>query len=157
MKNLKVFGSVAVLIAALLITTGCTSAGTPAAQPVPPAPASVPDLQGTWNVVSDGTVMAKSDIGSGWAHHTTAFTGSQATWVVSKQDGRVIYGTFTPPVGKPENFIGVISMDNAAVRTADMDGFEDLQIISTNKMTGVYRQITANETHVAVGTWTRVK
>jgi len=68
-----------------------------------------------------------------------------------------VYGTFTASRGPDENFIGVINMDNKSVYFADQDGFYECQIVNNDQMNMVYRQVTANDTVVAVGTWTRVK
>jgi hypothetical protein len=64
---------------------------------------------------------------------------------------------FTAPLGKNESFIAVTGMDNTSLYLADQDGLMDLKIINDDLMTGVYRHVTANDTVVAEGTWTRVR
>jgi hypothetical protein len=47
-------------------------------------------------------------------------------------------------------------MDNKNFYYADKDGINDGQIVSNGQINMVYRQVSANDTVVAVGTWTRV-
>ena len=50
----------------------------------------------------------------------------------------------------------MIGTDNKSFYFADLDGTTDGQIVSNGQINTVYRQVSANETVVAVGTWTRV-
>lgn len=101
--------------------------------------------------------MFKSGLPGEWTHHQDRYSHLIGRAVVTDQQGRVLHGVFTAPVGKNESFIAVIGMDNASLYLDDQDGFMDLKIINDDLMTGVYRHVTANDTVVAEGTWTRVK
>ncbi len=123
--------------------------------PVTTQPA-IPNLIGTWNVNAQGAVIQKSGTPGEWTHHSGQYSTLIAQAVVTDQKDRVIHGTFKAPLGKEENFIAVIGMDNKSFYFADLDGTTDGQIVSNGQINTVYRQVSANETIVAVGTWTRV-
>lgn len=132
-------------------------------KPVTPVPASqvtteptIPNLVGTWNVNAQGAVIQKSSAPGEWTHHSGQYSTLIAQAVVTDQKDRVIHGTFKAPLGKEESFIGVIGMDNKNFYYADLDGTAEGQIVSNGQMNVVYRQVAANDTVVAVGTWTRV-
>lgn len=101
--------------------------------------------------------MFKSSLPGEWTHHKDHYSHLTGRAVVTDQQGRVLHGVFTAPMGKNESFIAVIGMDNTSLYLADQDGFMDLKIINDDLMTGVYRHVTANDTVVAEGTWTRVR
>ncbi len=151
-------GLFAVLITGFLLMSGCTTT-TPPVQPGQTTnPVGIPNLTGTWNTMSEGSVMFKSSALPGqWTHHKDVYSTLTGQMLFTKQQGRVLYGTFTSSRGPDENFIGVIGMDNKSAYFADQDGFFDCQIINNDQINMVYRQVTANDTVVAVGTWTRMK
>jgi hypothetical protein len=148
------------VLAALLalIFLGVCSISTLSAQPaqVTTQP-TIPNLTGTWNTESVGSVMFKSSLPGEWTHHEDYYSHLSGQAVVTDQQGRVLHGVFTAPLGKNESFIAVIGMDNTSLYLADQDGLMDLKIINDDLMTGVYRHVTANDTVVAEGTWTRVR
>jgi hypothetical protein len=123
--------------------------------PVTTDPA-IPNLIGTWNVNSQGAVIQKTGAPGEWTHHSGQYSTLIAQAVVTDQKDRVIHGTFKAPLGKEESFIAVIGTDNKSFYFADLDGTTDGQIVSNGQINTVYRQVSANETVVAVGTWTRV-
>ena len=131
--------------------------------PVTPLPTSqvttqpaIPNLVGTWNVNSQGAVIQKSGTTGEWTHYSGQYSTLVAQAVVTDQKDRVIHGTFKAPLGKDESFIGVIGMDNKSFSYADQDGTAEGQIVSNGLINMVYLQVTANDTVIAVGTWTRV-
>jgi hypothetical protein len=117
---------------------------------------TIPNLIGTWNVNAQGAVIQKSGTPGEWTHHSGQYSTLIAQAVVTDQKDRVIHGTFKAPLGKEESFIAVIGTDNKSFYFADLDGTTDGQIVSNGQINTVYRQVSANETIVAVGTWTRV-
>jgi hypothetical protein len=123
--------------------------------PVTTQPA-IPNLIGTWNVNAQGAVIQKTGAPGEWTHHSGQYSTLIAQAVVTDQKDRVIHGTFKAPLGKEESFIAVIGTDNKSFYFADLDGTTDGQIVSNGQINTVYRQVSANETVVAVGTWTRV-
>ena len=137
---------------------------TPSSRPVTPVPtplvttqSTIPNLIGTWNVNSQSAVILKSGAPGEWTHHSGPYSTLTAQAVITDQKDRVLYGVFMAPMGKEESFIGVIGMDNKSFYSADQDGTTDGQIVSNELINIVYSQITANDTVIAVGTWTRVK
>jgi len=132
-------------------------------KPVTPVPVSqvttqpaIPNLTGTWNVNTQGAVILKSAEPGQWTHVKDEYSTFAGQMLLTKQQGRVLYGTLTTSRGPNENFIGVISQDNKNAYCADQDGFFDLQIVNNDQMNSVYRQVTANDIVAATGTWTRV-
>ena len=132
-------------------------------KPVNPAPTvqvtkqpSIPNLVGTWNVNAQGAVIQKSGAPGEWTHHSGQYSTLIAQAIVTDQKDRVLHGTFKAPLGKEESFIGIIGMDNKSFYYADQDGINDGQVVSNGQINMVYRQVSANDTVVAVGTWTRV-
>ncbi|MDO9034605.1 MAG: hypothetical protein Q7U51_05310 [Methanoregula sp.] len=118
---------------------------------------SIPNLVGTWNVNAQGAVIQKYGAPGEWTHHSGQYSILTAQAIVTDQKDRVLHGTFKAPLGKEESFIGVIGMDNKSFYYADQDGINDGQIVSNGQINMVYRQVSANDTVVAVGTWTLVK
>lgn len=158
MKTWHITGILAVMTIGLLLVSGCTVNDSTAQPARATNPTSIPNLTGTWNTTSEGSVMFKSGTVPGqWTHHKDVYSTVTGQMLFTKQQGRVVYGTFTASRGPDENFIGVINMDNKSVYFADQDGFYECQIVNNDQMNMVYRQVTANDTVVAVGTWTRVK
>ena len=117
---------------------------------------AIPNLVGTWNVNAQGAVIQKSGAPGEWTHHSGQYSTLIAQAVVTDQKDRVIHGIFKAPLGKDESFIGVIGMDNKSFYYADLDGTAEGQIVSNGQINMVYLQVSANDTVVAVGTWTRV-
>jgi hypothetical protein len=111
-------------------------------------------LVGTWSVKSEGALMAH---GKG-AGEFTHWTKGQKTLVgevrITSQEGRVVRGVFTSK--KPEPFIGVIGLDKK-LYLADEDGTLDGRIVNKNTIEVIYRHVSAKDTVVAVGVWTRKK
>ena len=118
---------------------------------------TIPNLIGTWNVNAQGAVIQKSGVPGEWTHHSGQYSTLTAQAIVTDQKDRILHGTFKAPLGKEESFIAVIGTDNKSFYYADQDGTNDGQIVSNELINTVYRQVTANDTVVAVGTWTRVK
>lgn len=141
-----------------LIFLGACAIGTLSAQKAEVGDqTAIPNLTGTWNVEAVGGVVFKSDLPGEWTHHKDHYSHITAQAIVTDQEGRVLHGVFTAPLGKNESFTAVIGMDNSSLYLADQDGLMDLKIISEDLMTGIYRHVTANDTVAAAGTWTRVR
>jgi hypothetical protein len=117
---------------------------------------SIPSLVGTWTVKSEGALMIHGK-GTGsfthWAKNQKALT---AELQITSQEGRVIHGIFSSAAGKQEPFVAVIGHDKR-LYMADKDGFLDGRIINKSTVEVIYRHVTATDTVVAAGIWTRKK
>jgi hypothetical protein len=154
---MKPYYAVLAVLLPLIFLAGCTLSS-PSEQPTQKMTQSTTsNLTGIWNVESFGSVMPKSSMPGEWTHHKDYYSHLTAQAIITDQQGRVLHGIFMAPLGKNESFIAVIGMDNNSMYFADQDGFMDLQIVNNDLMTGIYRHITANDTVVAEGTWTRAK
>lgn len=129
---------------------------TPVSIPQVTTQSTIPNLIGTWNVNAQGAVIQKYGVPGEWTHHSGQYSTLTAQAVVTDQKDRVLHGTFKAPLGKEESFIAVIGQDNKNFYYADQDGINDGQIVNNGLINMVYRQVSANDTVVAVGTWTRV-
>jgi len=121
------------------------------------AEAAIPNLVGTWNVKSEAALLTKEGNAPGeWTHHTNEFSILNAELTITRQQGRVVYGTFKSKMAT-ENMAGVIGWDNKTLYMVDQDGYTDATIVSKDKITSVYRHVGAKDAVVAAGVWTRVK
>lgn len=116
----------------------------------------IPNLVGTWEVKSEGGVAVRADKTGKTTHWEPKQTSLKAEAYVTKQNGRVLYGTFKSNRAT-ENFIGVIGHDNKTFYLADEDGYADGKIISNDSIEVIYRHVTHTDSVAAVGTWTRKK
>ena len=73
---------------------------------------------------------------------------------ITSQEGRVIRGVFKSKVEEP--FVAVIGLDKK-LYLADQDGMLDGRIVNKNTIEVVYRHVSAKDTVVAAGVWTRKK
>ncbi len=157
MKNIWIPGLLAVLITGFLLMSGCTT-NAPSTQPVETAnQLKIPNLTGTWNVESQSGVIQKSAVPGQWTHQQSLYDSLSAQAVITDQKDRVMHGKLNASSGADESFVAVIGMDNKTFYYADYDGILDGQIVNDNLINVVYRQVTANDTVIGVGTWTRVK
>ena len=117
---------------------------------------SMPNLVGTWAVKSEAALLTKGGPPGDWTHHKDALSSLTAQLVVTKQQGRVFYATFTSKLAT-ENMAGVVGWDNKTLYLVDMDGFTDATIVSKDKITCIYRHVGDKDAVVAAGVWTRVK
>jgi hypothetical protein len=115
---------------------------------------AVPDLVGTWTVKSEGAVLLRGAAPGAKTHLSGEYSTLTAEAVVTKQQGRVLQGTFKSPIAT-EKFIAVIGMDNKNFYYSDEDGTLEGKIVSKDKMEVIYRHVTASDTVISVGTWTR--
>ena len=138
----KFFG---VLLLVILLSTGVCFA-----EP------EIPNLVGTWAVQSEAGLITKGSEPGTWTHHRQEFSTLTAELVVTKQQGRVLYATFTSQHAT-EKMAGVIGWDNKTVYFVDADGFTDANIVSKDKITCVYRHVGEKDSVVAAGVWTRKK
>jgi hypothetical protein len=129
---------------------------TPVSTPQVTSQPTIPNLVGTWNVNAQGGVIQKSGVPGEWTHHTGSYSTLTGQAVVTDQKDRVLHGTFKAALGKEESFIAVIGMDNKNFYYVDQDGTNEGQIVSNGLINVVYRQVSANDSVIAVGTWTRV-
>jgi hypothetical protein len=120
------------------------------------AESPIPNLVGTWTVQAEGGVLLRDATAGSKTHHTDEFSTLTAEAVVTKQQGRVLHGTFKSPRAT-ENFIAVIGLDNKSFHFADEDGTLEGKIVDQDRMEIIYRHVTASDTVVGVGTWTRKK
>lgn len=120
------------------------------------ADAGIPNLVGTWTVHTEGGVLLKAGAAGAKTHHSGEFSTLDGEAVVTKQQGRVLHGTFKSPRAT-EKFIAVIAMDNKNFYMADEDGFMEGQISNEDMINVIYRHSTSTDTVAAVGTWTRKK
>lgn len=116
----------------------------------------IPNLVGTWAVKSEAALLTKGGPPGDWTHHRDVFSNLTAELVITKQEGRVLYGTFTSSQAT-ENMAGVIGWDNKTLYLVDMDGFTDATIVSPDKITSIYRHVGNKDAVAAAGVWTRVK
>jgi hypothetical protein len=138
----KIFG---VLLLVILLSTGVCF-----------AEAEIPNLVGTWTVQSEGAYLSKGSETGTWTHYREGANTLAAELVVTKQQGRVFYGTFTSK-HVTEAVAGVIGWDNKSFYLVDQDGFTDGTIVNNNKMTCVYRHVGEKDSIVAAGLLTRKK
>lgn len=120
------------------------------------AASDIPNLLGTWNVQAEGAALLKGASHGAKTHHSGDFSTLKAEAVVTKQQGRVLHGTFKSPRAT-EKFIAVIAVDNKSFYYADEDGFMEGQIITKDKIDVIYRHSTSTDTVIGVGTWMRKK
>jgi hypothetical protein len=132
------------LLAFLLVTAICF------------ADSGIPNLVGTWTVQAQGAVILKGASHGAKTHHRGEFSTLKAEAVVTKQQGRVLHGIFKSPRAT-EKFIAVIAEDNKSFYYADEDGFMEGNMVNKDTMNVIYRHVTANDTVIGVGTWTRKK
>lgn len=138
----KIFG---VLLLAILLSTGVCFA-----EP------EIPNLVGTWAVQSEGAYLSKGSEPGTWTHFQDGINSVTAEFVVTKQQGRVFYGTFTSK-RTTENVVGVIGWDNKSAYFVDHDGFTDAIIVNKDKMTCIYRHVGEKDSVVAAAIVTRKK
>ncbi|MDR7865769.1 MAG: hypothetical protein RIN56_03070 [Sporomusaceae bacterium] len=120
------------------------------------AEAEIPNLVGTWTTQSEAALLSKAGGTGEWTHHSQEFSTLSAELVVTKQQGRVIYATFTSKMAS-EQMAGVIGWDNKTLYLVDQDGFTDATIVSKDKITCIYRHVGEKDAVAAVGVWTRKK
>jgi len=116
----------------------------------------IPNLVGTWTVQSEGAVILKGAAHGAKTHHRGEFSTLKAEAVVTKQQGRVMHGIFKSQRAA-EKFVAVIAEDNKSFYYADEDGFMEGNMVNKDTMNVIYRHVTANDTVIGVGTWTRKK
>ncbi len=120
------------------------------------AASDIPYLVGTWSIQAEGGVILKGAAHGSKTHHKGDFSTIKAEAVVTRQQGRVLHGTFKSSRAT-EKFVAVIAMDNKGFYYADEDGFMEGQFSSKDQINVIYRHSTSTDTVVAVGTWTRKK
>jgi hypothetical protein len=120
------------------------------------AASDIPNLVGTWNTQAEGAVILKGADHGAKTHHRGDFSTLKGEWIVTKQQGRVLHGTFKSPKAT-EKFVAVISMDSKSLFQADEDGFLEGQIVNKDQINIIYRHSSATDTVVAVGTMMRKK
>lgn len=114
----------------------------------------IPNLVGTWSVQSEAALLTKTGEIGEWTHHKQEFSTLSAEVVITKQQGRVLYTTFSSKRAT-ENMVGVIGWDNKTIYFVDQDGFTDATIVDKDKITCIYRHVGNKDSVVAAGVWTR--
>ena len=120
------------------------------------ADSDIPNLVGTWATKAEGGVILKGAKHGAKTHHRGEFSSLKGEWIVTKQQGRVLHGTFKSPRAT-EKFVAVIAMDNKSLYHADEDGFLEGQIVNKDQINIIYRHSNATDSVVAVGTMMRKK
>ena len=121
------------------------------------AGSDIPNLVGTWMVKSEGGMLLKGKEPGPKTHHKGDFSALSGEAVITKQQGRIIHGTFKAPLGHAEFPRWDFGLDNKTIYFVDEDGFKDGKIIDKDTIEVVYRHVTAFDIVVAVGVWTRKK
>ena len=116
----------------------------------------IPNLVGTWTTKSEGGLLLKGKEPGPKTNWKDAFGTLNGEAVMTKQQGRIIHGTFKSPYAT-KNFIAAIGLDNKTIYWADEDGFLDGKIIDKDTIQIVYRHVTPTDSVVAVGVYTRNK
>lgn len=137
--------TISVVVLAVVLTMGICYAAS-----------DIPNLVGTWSIQAEGGVVLKGADHGSKTHHRGEFSTLKGECVVTKQQGRVLHGTFKSPRAT-EKFVAVIAMDNTGFFFADEDGFIEGQIINKDLINIIYRHSSASDSVVAVGTWVRKK
>ena len=120
------------------------------------AESEIPNLVGTWEVQSEAAFITKGNEAGTWTHHRQEISTLVAELVVTKQQGRLLYATFTSKYST-EKMAAVIGWDNKTIYFVDEDGFTDATIVSKDKITCIYRHVGDKDSVVAAGVWTRKK
>ena len=118
------------------------------------ADSAIPDMVGTWAVKAEGGVLLRGSASGAKTHHFGKFSTLTAEAVVTKQQGRVFHGTFKSAKAS-ESFIAAIGPDNKSFYYADEDGTMEGKMVNKNRVEVIYRHVTATDTVIGVGTWTR--
>ena len=113
-------------------------------------------MVGTWIVKGEGGVLVKGNALGSKTHHTDEFSTLTAEAIVTKQQGRVLHGTFKSAKAT-ERFIAVIGLDNKSFYFADEDGTLEGKIVNKDRIDVIYRHVSGSDTVIAVGTWNRKK
>jgi len=137
--------TISVVVLAVLLTMGICFADS-----------GIPNLVGTWSVQAEGGVVLKGAKHGAKTHHRGDFSAIKGEAVVTKQQGRVLHGTFKTPKAT-EKFVAVIALDNSGFFFADEDGFIEGQIVNNDQINVIYRHSSSRDTVIAVGTWVRKK
>lgn len=120
------------------------------------ADSDIPNLVGTWTVKSEAGLLIKGKEPGQKTHHREAFSTLNSEWIVIKQQGRIMHGTFTSPKAT-ENFVAAIGHDNKTIYCVDEDGFFEGKIIDKDTIETVYRHVTPADSVVSIGIFTRKK
>ena len=118
------------------------------------AESEIPNLVGTWTVQSEGAFLSKGGEPGTWTHFREGNSSIAAEFIVTKQQGRVFYGTFTSKQNT-ETVIGVIGWDNKSFYSVDQDGFTDGTIVNSNRINCIYRHVGDKDSVVAAAILTR--
>ncbi len=144
---MKRFRHVGILVAviALLCTAGAYFADE-----------SIPNLVGTWSMKAEGSMLLKGSAPGPRTHRPEGYSVLTAEITITKQEGRVLHGTFKGPKST-EKFIAVIGMDNKTFHYVDENGFMDARLVDKDTMEFIYRHTDAYDISAGVGTMTRKK
>ena len=102
---------------------------------------AIPDLKGTWSGKGKAVVFGNN------ANHPGSQTVAdpprvrkiEATYVVEGQDGRVAWGRSSSVVANTqEPFAWAIASDNKTILGADMDGYFNITLLSSDRIEKCY-------------------
>ena len=114
----------------------------------------IPNLVGTWTVQAEGAYVGKGGEPGAWTHFREGANSFTAEFIVTKQQGRVFYGTFSSSHAT-EELAGVIGWDNKSFYSVDQDGFTDGTIVNSNRINCIYRHVGDKDSVVAAAILTR--
>lgn len=134
-----------IILLTFFVTSGICFAGS-----------TIPNLVGTWTVKSQAILMLKGDAPGKYTHYTKQVNTSGGEVVITKQEGRLLWGTFTSPK-MTEDFIAAIGFDNKSISLVDQDGFMDGTLVDKDTIQSVYRHASPADSVISVGTWQRKK
>ena len=120
------------------------------------ADSDIPNLVGTWTVKTEGGLLIKGKEPGPKTHHKDAFSTLIAEAVITKQQGRIMHGTFKSAKAS-ENVVAAIGHDNKTLYGSLEQGLFEGKIINNDTIESVYRHVTPTDSVVAVGLWTRKK
>lgn len=107
------------ILAGLLVAGGIAGAA---------AQDSVPDFIGTWTGKFEVIVMGRDAGSEGEVQETTV------TFKLTRQDGRLLWGTVASDKTEPRPIVLAFSLNNGTLLGSDSIGFHRLTVISANRM-----------------------
>ena len=89
---------------------------------------SVPNFTGTWTGKFQVIVMGRDATSAGEVQEATV------TFELTKQDGRLLWGTVSSDKTKTRPIVLAFSLNNGTLIGSDSEGFHRLTVISENRM-----------------------
>jgi hypothetical protein len=124
--------------------------------PLALAGSEVPNMVGTWTVKSEAGLMVRGSAPASTTHHKDAFSALDAEATITKQQGKIFFGTFKSSRAS-EDFVAAVGHDNKSFIAADTDGSFEGKIVNNDTMEVIYRHVNPSDTVIAIAIWTRKK